>query len=163
MRTEVGLGQLNRKSGIEIWCTIHRNKHEFSGIRMTIQTRGMPMEQILEEFGEEFTITGKRLGWYIGQWKGNGGWTVMLKSIDKVDFVFCTLIPKTNGEFDPLSGVLEQTWYASLQGQIMDVCADGIKQLLETRKSRYDSIPKVEKDSEILMKNEDGAHPLNIP
>lgn len=45
------------------------------------------MEQILEEFGEEFAITGKRLGWYIGQWKGNGGWTVMLKSIDKVDFV----------------------------------------------------------------------------
>ena len=29
---------------------------------MTIQTRGMPMEQILEEFGEEFAITGKRLG-----------------------------------------------------------------------------------------------------
>ena len=33
---------------------------------MTIQTRGMPMEQILEQFGEEFTITGKRLGQYIG-------------------------------------------------------------------------------------------------
>ena len=84
------------------------------------------MGQILEQFGEEFTITGKRLGWYIGQWKKNGGWTVMLKSIDKIDFVFCTLIPKTNGEFDPFSGVLEQTWYASLQGQIMEVCADGI-------------------------------------
>lgn len=115
------------------------------------------MEQILEQFGEEFTITGKRLGWYIGQWKRNGGWTVMLKSIDKIDFVFCTLIPKTNGEFDPFSGVLEQTWYASLQGQIMEVCADGIKQLLETRKSRYDSIPKVEKGSEILVKSEDGT------
>lgn len=115
------------------------------------------MGQILEQFGEEFTITSKRLGWYFGQWKKNGGWTVMLRSIDKVDFVFCTLIPKTNGEFDPFSGVLEQTWYASLQGQIMEVCADGIKQLLETRKSRYDSIPKVEKGSEILVKNEDGT------
>lgn len=115
------------------------------------------MGQILEQFGEEFTITGKRLGWYIGQWKKNGGWTVMLRSIDKVDFVFCTLIPKTNGELDSFSGVLEQTWYASIQGKIMEVSVDGVRLLLETRAKRYDPIPEVEKGREILVKNEDGT------
>lgn len=39
------------------------------------------MEQILEQFGEEFTITGKRLGWYIGHFPMCDVWMKLTRII----------------------------------------------------------------------------------
>lgn len=92
------------------------------------------MEYIYERYGPAFAIIGKSMGWHIGRWKPHG-YMVMLKPINDTDFVFCTLTPQTDHQFDPLFGIMEQTWYvslASLDGKPIEISKQGVQVLIET-------------------------------
>lgn len=115
------------------------------------------MEHTLKIYGPNFEITGKRMGWHIGVWKEQNC-PVMLRPIDEEDFIFCSLIPKSGDIFDPFTGVPKQTWYAWLQGVLMEISEEGAQTLMDTKLNHYDCIPEILPGKEILVRGSEGNY-----
>ena len=110
-----------------------------------------------ECFGEAFVIHGNHMGWYTGLWlQENGSHFVMIRPINDEDFVFFTLDPKKEDALNPFVGIMQQTWYASLQGVCIEIAASGAQILLNTKSRKYDHIPIFPIGTEILVRNQNG-------
>ena len=87
-------------------------------------------------YGHGFRIIGSKDGWDIGVWTDSyPSALVMLKPINKKDFIFCCLDSMRNGKQDNFCGVVSILWYSCLNNTITELKSEKEAQALLAKKT----------------------------
>lgn len=107
-------------------------------------------------YGDGFCIMGNHNGWDIGIWTESiPETTVMLKPINKEDFVFACLDNFSKDGSDTTEnsfcGIIMLSWMACLHGEYRECSEEEAHTLLETKLNRYGTIPEVKVNDYIYV------------